>query len=138
MKNTFAIALLGASVAFARQQLPSDATRFMNWCAKNGKMYGSAVEMAERKANWFRTDAEILRLTEEHPSLRFKHNPYSDNSQADWEAMLGTRPEHSTEGARRLQEEGTSTSLNEQLSINWRSTNNPKGAVMAGPIKNQG
>ena len=51
--SAFALFLASAMAA----DLPSDEQRFMDWCARHAKQYASAVEFAERKANWFQTDA---------------------------------------------------------------------------------
>lgn len=135
MKTTFAIALISAS-AFATD-LPNDEARFMDWCAKLGKQYGTAVELAERKAAWFKADAEIIKNSLENPGVRFAHNQYSDNYESEWAARMGAIPPIDA-GVRRLEAEETGPRVlfNQQLDINWAAANNPKGAKMVGDVKN--
>ena len=47
--------------------------------------------MAERKANWMRADAKIMRLNQEHPSALFGHNKFSDLHKWELDALTGLK-----------------------------------------------
>jgi hypothetical protein len=132
MRLIFATALLSYSAYAAG--LPTDDERFANWCSKFGRQYTSALEMAERKANWMKADAQILRMEMEMPDARFGHNGFSDWHPWELTNLTGAEAPSDDGAVSLLRSDPSVGAMDLSLSFNWADPNDNK----VGPVKNQG